>query len=90
MQEEKNTSIRKNVIVYKLCQVLKDVELSLTQFTTKCNTDIDNKLRLNDFGDSGFMLNKHMNIVPKIKEEKGEVEKELEETKLRNRYLEAE
>ena len=70
--------------------MLKELEGHFSHFKLKVSTDIDNKLRLNDFGEFGFILQKDLKIVIREEESKGKYFTELIEERLKNKHLEDE
>lgn len=80
----------KNFTIIKLCEIIKEVEGYLTQFKFKVSVDINNKLKLRDFGDFGFTLLKDMKIVPKHKEPPSEDAVDNLELRMKNSLLEDE
>lgn len=65
LHTERNISVRKNIIVYKLCSILKESELTINEFSLKMTKDIDQKLTLNDFWDTGFNVKENRKIMKK-------------------------
>ncbi|CAI2360217.1 unnamed protein product [Moneuplotes crassus] len=86
---EKSTSDRKNTIVSKLCKILVQTEMTLTNFSLKVRSNLDDTLGLNDFWDSGFDP-EPKKIFPKKKVEKSKLEEKVTELESKNIYLEYE
>ena len=70
--------------------MIKNLEEYLCNFRLKINADFEGKLKLKDFGDSGFRLREDMKIQPFSISIKNEDEEELIEERLKNQLLESE
>jgi len=85
-----NTSFKKNLIIYKLCKIIIEIERHLVYFSKKVKSDIHGKLSLRNFGESGFTLQEDLKIIPKKKEPKNELKEEIKALNSKNHYLECE
>lgn len=70
--------------------MIKEVEQHFSQFKMKVKTDLDGKLKLNDFGDIGFTMDKDMKIVSFNKKKLLGIQIELIDEKSKNKLLEDE
>ena len=80
----------KNAVIIKFSQMMKELEGHYTHFRYKVYLDIDGTLKLNDFGDFGFALQKDLKIIPVEKNEKSKEYTQLIEERLKNKFLEDE
>ncbi|CAI2366710.1 unnamed protein product [Moneuplotes crassus] len=87
---ERNTGIRRDKVIYKLCKAIMNTEAILVDFTLKVRGNINDRLCLNDFWQTGFDISQK-EILPKKKVvQRDELQAQITDLKAKNRYLEKE